>query len=432
MRPHAPRARRTARICTPPSELTAHRPGSESMQDTAPLKREISNTTSSPPVMSSLEDYFSVQTFFIVLRESLELAIIISVLLAFVNRSLQTNQTTESESESEPGHAPKEHTAQKEGRLLKWQIWIGGLCGFLVCMVVGAFILTVFYVLGSDLWATTEHYWEAVFSIMASVIISVMGVKMLRVNRMQQKWKQKLGNIIDQYDFLDVEKSKTWSERNAMFILPFVTTLREGLEAIVFVGGIGVNENTSVWAIVNAAIAAVTLGSIIGVVMYRSGRTLSVQMFMILSSCFLYLVAAGLFSKGVWSFELQRFIDQCDGFDVSETGHGPGSYDITKSVWHVNCCNGELPDDGVWWMLFTAVFGWTNSATYGSVIAYLAYWVVVSIMFKALVYEEKRGKLPLIPESWQKRRMIKHASILLPSEPRNSGESLNSTTPLDP
>lgn len=387
--------------------------------------------------MSLLEDYFSVQTFFIVLRESLELAIIISVLLAFVNRSLQTSKPAESESESEPAAysdhvaATKKDTAQKEVRLLKWQIWIGGLCGFLACMFVGGFILTVFYVVGSDLWATTEHYWEGVFSILASVIISVMGVKMLRVNRMQQKWKQKLGDIIDQYNYLDVQKSQTWSERNAMFILPFVTTLREGLEAIVFVGGIGVNENTSVWAILNAVIVAVVLGSTIGVVMYRSGKTLSVQMFLIVSSCFLYLVAAGLLSKGVWSFELQRFIDQCDGFDVSETGHGPGSYDITKSVWHVNCCNGELPDDGVWWMLFTAVFGWTNSATYGSVIGYILYWIAILAMFKALVYEEKRGKLPLIPEKWQKRRMLKNARFRLPAEPRISSDSLDSRTPLN-
>lgn len=383
--------------------------------------------------MMSPEDYFSVQTFFIVFRESLELAIIISVLLAFVNQSLQTSKTSPSESDAETEDATaKESTAWKEARLLKWQIWIGGLGGFLACMAVGTFILLVFYVVGNDLWASTEHYWEGMFSIVASVIISVMGVKMLRVNRMQQKWKQKLGDIIDRNNYLDVEKSKTWSERNAMFILPFVTTLREGLEAIVFVGGIGVNENTSVWAILNAAVVAVATGTTIGVVMYRSGKTLSVQKFLIVSTCFLYLVAAGLFSKGVWNFELQRFIDQCDGFDVSETGHGPGSYDITKSVWHVNCCNGELPDDGVGWMLFTAVFGWTNSASYGSVIAYIVYWLAVVGMLKMLVYEEKEGKLPWIPESWQKRRMAKNASFRLSSGPRASVDSLDSTTPLNP
>lgn len=390
--------------------------------------------------MASLDDYFSVQVFFIVLRETLELAIIISVLLAFVNQSILNNEPSgqyksiDNRSDASPvssGAESQEEFQKSQIHMLKVHIWVGGLCGFLACLVVGAVILTVFYVVGSDLWATTEHYWEGSFSILASIIISVMGIKMLRVNRMQQKWKHKLGSIIKDYNYLDVANDKsTWSEKNAMFILPFITTLREGLEAIVFVGGIGINENTSVASIVNSVILAVAIGSIIGVALYRSGNTLSVQMFMIISSCFLYLVAAGLFSKGIWNFELQHFIDRCDGMDVSETGHGPGSYDISISVWHVNCCNGEMQEDGVWWMLFTAVFGWTNSATYGSVISYNVYWIVVISMFGALYYEEKKGVLPLIPVLWQQRRIKKRAFLAVPTESRPSTDSVNSSTPL--
>ena len=100
-----------------------------------------------------------------------------------------------------------------------------------------------------------------------------------------------------------------------MFILPFVTTLREGLEAIAVIGGIGINENTSVMALVNAAVLAIMLGILVGAILYRYGNTLSLKMFLITSTCFLYLVAAGLFSKGVWNFELQRFIDKCGGLD---------------------------------------------------------------------------------------------------------------------
>ncbi|MCV5185793.1 FTR1 family protein, partial [Escherichia coli] len=33
-------------------------------------------------------------------------------------------------------------------------------------------------------------------------------------------------------------KFKAWMERDVMFILPFVTVLREGVEAIVFVAGV--------------------------------------------------------------------------------------------------------------------------------------------------------------------------------------------------
>lgn len=68
---------------------------------------------------------------------------------------------------------------------------------------------------------------------------------------------------------------------------------------------------------------------------YRGGATAKLQYFLVASSCLLYLVAAGLFSKGVWNIEAQKWDDVIGG-DADETGAGPGSYDITKSVWHVN------------------------------------------------------------------------------------------------
>jgi high-affinity iron transporter len=57
----------------------------------------------------------------------------------------------------------------------------------------------------------------------------------------------------------------------------------------------------------------------------------------------LYLVAAGLFSRAVWYFEAQQWNNLLGG-DAAETGSGAGSYDIDKSVWHVNvsiCCSVE-------------------------------------------------------------------------------------------
>lgn len=395
--------------------------------------------------MAPISDFFSVQVFFIVLRETIELAIIISVLLAFVKQSLQPGNSPKTEPPSSIELNPPvpnvldESNRQKELRRLKWHIWVGGLCGFLVCLMVGAIILTVFYLIGNNLWALAEHYWECAFSILASVIISVMGVKILRVTKMQDKWRSKLGHVMKQYSNIEYTSSQAaWSERYAMFLLPFVTTLREGLEAIVFVGGIGINDNTSIWSIFNATIVAMAIGAMVGVVLYRSGNTLSLRVFLITSTCFLYMVAAGLFSKGIWTFELQKFINACDGLDVSETGHGPGSYDIATSVWHVNCCNGELPEDGVGWMLFTAIFGWTNSATYGSVIGYNLYWLVVIAVFVSLAYEERKGYLPVIRIAWQQNRIEKRNFARLGTEDTNNmlqdqqvRGSVDSTTPLN-
>lgn len=118
------------------------------------------------------------------------------------------------------------------------------------------------------------------------------------------------------------------------------------------------------------------------------------QIFLIISTCFLYLVAGGLFSRGVWYFENNAW-NNIIGGDASETGSGPGSYDIRKSVWHVNCCNPELGGGGGWG-IFNALLGWTNSADYGSVISYNLYWICVMVGYALMFYREKRGFIPVV------------------------------------
>lgn len=105
-------------------------------------------------------------------------------------------------------------------------------------------------------------------------------------------------------------------------------------------------------------------------------------------------MAAGLFSRAVWYLELNKW-NKLTGGDASENGSGPGSYDIRKSVWHVNCCNPEL-NGGGGWGVFNALFGWQNSATYGSVISYNMYWIAVIAAFVAMRYNERTGHWPFI------------------------------------
>lgn len=65
------------------------------------------------------------------------------------------------------------------------------------------------------------------------------------------------------------------------------------------------------------------------------GSTTTLKIFLVTSCAILYLVAAGLFSRAIWFFENQKW-NEAVGGDAAETGAGPGSYDIDRSVWHVN------------------------------------------------------------------------------------------------
>ena len=48
------------------------------------------------------------------------------------------------------------------------------------------------------------------------------------------------------------------------------------------------------------------------------------------------------------------------------------------------------------WGIFNSIFGWQNSATYGSVISYNLYWLCVIAAFLAMRYNERKGHWPCL------------------------------------
>jgi high-affinity Fe2+/Pb2+ permease len=97
------------------------------------------------------------------------------------------------------------------------------------------------------------------------------------------------------------------------------------------------------------------------------------------------LIGAGLFSKAIWSFQENAF-NNLLGADVDDAGgDGPGSYDVRGNVWHLDCCN---PETDMPWGIFNAVLGWTNSATQGSVLSYVFYWVMVIVVLVYMKFKE--------------------------------------------
>lgn len=385
--------------------------------------------------MVEFEDIFSFEIFFIILRESLEIIIIVSILLAFVKQSLILHHSRDSTSttsinneeldllattsedvspEYDVNNNPEGLTeaGDKLYKQFRLQIWTGSLLGLFVSLIIGGIFITIFYLIGTDLWSLSEHYYEGSLSLLASVVISIMGMFFLRLSKLKEKFRVKLANILINKSPEEISsdkrsKFKIYAEKYALFFLPFITCLRESLEAFVFIGGVGVGQPLTTLPLSTAL--GILVSSVVGVFLYKRTESFSLKIFLISTTCLLYLIAAGLFSKGVWQFELQRYINLCHGQDMSEVGSGPGSYDVTNSIWHVNCCNGEM--DGLW-MLFTAIFGWTNSATYGSVISYIAYWAVIIFSIKNLKFEEENGYYPWIPIKFQRKRLLKKYKFL--------------------
>lgn len=142
--------------------------------------------------------------------------------------------------------------------------------GLVICLIVGGGLIGAFYGLGKDKWASTEYYWEGSFAIFASVVITILGAALLRVSKMQEKWRVKLAKAME----AKVEGSgsrkgsfKRWAEKYAMFMLPFITVLREGLEAIVFVAGVSFSSPAA--SVPLPVVVGLIAGAVVGYFIYR-------------------------------------------------------------------------------------------------------------------------------------------------------------------
>ena len=132
-------------------------------------------------------------------------------------------------------------------------------------------MIGAFYGLGLDTWSQTEDIWEGVFSLIASIIISIMGAALLRVSKLQDKWRVKLAKALEAKHSTKqgnrAHRFKVWCEKYAMFLLPFITVLREGLEAVIFIGGVGLGLPATSFPL--AVICGLAAGALIGFFIYK-------------------------------------------------------------------------------------------------------------------------------------------------------------------
>ena len=140
----------------------------------------------------------------------------------------------------------------------------------MICLIIGGAFIGGFYTLGVDHFANTEDIWEGAFALVAALIISAMGAALLRVSKLQDKWRVKLAKALEATHVGKGSKGgalKHWAEKYAMFLLPFITTLREGLEAVVFIGGVGLGMPATAFPL--AVVTGLATGCVVGYLIYK-------------------------------------------------------------------------------------------------------------------------------------------------------------------
>ena len=131
-------------------------------------------------------------------------------------------------------------------------------------------MIGAFYGLQKNTFSGTEDLWEGIFGLIAAVIITAMGAVLLRVAKLQDKWRVKLARALEAKDekrAFGKGRVKHLAEKYAMFILPFMTALREGLEAVVFIGGVGLGSPASAFPL--PVVLGLAAGCFIGFLIYK-------------------------------------------------------------------------------------------------------------------------------------------------------------------
>ena len=69
--------------------------------------------------------------------------------------------------------------------------------GLLIALAIGAAFIAVWFTKASDLWKKSEQLWEGIFALVASILIFVVGITMLKMDKASVKWRVKLQDAFD-------------------------------------------------------------------------------------------------------------------------------------------------------------------------------------------------------------------------------------------
>ncbi|CAG8529931.1 6447_t:CDS:2 [Paraglomus occultum] len=297
---------------------------------------------------------FDVPAFLILFRETIEYSIILAVLFSFIDKIV-----------------PEDNNELR--KTLKRQIWIGTAAALSLIFIIGVIFIIIFYTVASNLWEHSEDVWEGVFSLFAAIVTFVMAFGMVKVNQWKTKWEGKLKEATEKH--LDKHKN---GEKWALIILAFTVVAKEGLEAFVFIAGIGFNKPASSLPI--PVITGTIAGIVAGYLLYKGSSVMSMNIFFTSMTTLLFFISAGLFTTSV-----HAFVEVAEGADDNGSG---GDDEIV--LWNLNCCNEETNRG---WEIANALFGWRHKATLDTTLAYIAAWIAISAGLFFIYYKEKRKRI---------------------------------------
>lgn len=258
-------------------------------------------------------------SFVITLREGLEAALVVGIVVAYLARIGAWRQAT-------------------------WVWWGVGL-GLAGTVVAGAVVAALAARLSGDLLEVFEG--SAMF-LAASMLTWVIF------------WMKRQAANIRAHLHDQVDRAVSSGSSVALALLAFTAVVREGIETVLFLtGGAGMaSAPAAYWA---GAILGLLAAAVLGYLAYTGNARLPLQAFFSVSGGLLIVFAAGMIVNGIKEFQ--------------EVGLIPP---IVKPVWDTY---GLVPDNSLVGRFLATLFGYDSSPSLVQVASHWAYLVTVAALY---------------------------------------------------
>lgn len=253
----------------------------------------------------------------ITLREGLEAALIIGIVLGVLRRMGQSDRRSE--------------------------VW-GGILAAVVVSVVAAVALNA---LGVAFEGRGEEIFEGIAMLLAAGVLTWMIL-----------WMQGQGRQIQATLESDTRQALASNKRGMLFGLAFIAVVREGIETVLFLTAAAFSA-TAAQTLIGGTLGLL-LAIALGIVIFVLGMRFNLRAFFRVTGLLLILFAAGLLAHGL--HELQEAA-------VLPT--------LIAHVWDINSI---LNENGTLGSLLAALFGYNGNPSLLEVVAYIGYFVALGLV----------------------------------------------------
>ena len=266
----------------------------------------------------------------ITLREGLEAALIIGIILAYLAR---TN--------NRQGFKP---------------VWVGVSLAVSASLIAGAGI----YLLAGELSGRAEEVFEGVAMFVAVGVLTWMIF-----------WMRKQAVNIKASLHAEIQSLLTGGSFLGLVVLAFVVVVREGIETVLFLfAATRVAESAVLFTM--GGLLGLAIAIAIGYSIYKGSSRLNLRAFFNVTSVVLIVFAAGLLAHGIHEFQ--------------EAGIIPI---VVEHLWDINHV---LPEKATFGRFLTAIVGYNGNPSLVEVAAYFVYLVsALGVYFRPLTQAKEMG-----------------------------------------